>query len=153
VPADLIDAVIAQLEQDVAVTTAFGDTWNQVLQTGTAKFFADLADQVPAPYAVLQELDESYDYMTRVAGGVVNYTAPGQMQVDIWAPDRLQARQLGFVVAKSLNDAPLAWPDQTLMEFRLIRSMFIPSPAGSGPGVPIMFHRMFLFEYVYSGAI
>ncbi len=152
-PADLIDAVIAQLESDSNVTTAFGDTWNQVAQTGVAKFFTDMADQVDPPYAVFQELGESYDYMTRVIGGVVNYTAPGQMQCDIWAPDRYQARQLGQLVARSLDDAPLVWPAQQLMEFRLIRSSFIPNPAGSGVGVPIMFHRVFFFEFMYSGTL
>lgn len=151
-PMDLIDAVIAQLEASAAVTGAFGDTWNQVAQTGVAKFFADVAGEVAEPYAVLSEVGESYNYMTAIAGGRVNYTAPGQMRISIWAPDRYQARQLGLLVASTLNDAPLQWPgeDDTML-FRLAQSMFM----GKGVGVacPIVFNRVFIFEYEYSGVM
>ena len=152
-PNDLLDAVIASLENNAAFNLAFGDTWNQAAQTGTAKVFADVADQVPVPYAILTEAGETYDYMTAVAGGAVNYTSQGTMQVDIWAADRYQTRTLGLVIGKTLNDGPVAWPLANTMSFRLARSMFVPAPGQSGPGVAIIFHRVFIFEYYYSGVM
>ena len=150
---DLLDAVIATLENDTTTSEAFGDTWNQTAQTGVAKFFSDVVDQVAPPYAVLTEIGEGYDYQSRVAGGVVPFICTGQMQIDIWATGRYQTRTLGFDIAKTLNDAPLAWPLESTMEFRLMRSMYVPVPGQTGSGSPTMFHRIFIFEYVYSGAL
>ncbi len=151
-PADLIDAVIAHLEGDQAVRSAFGDTWDQAAQTGVAKFFSDLVAQVDAPWCQIVEAGESYEYMTRAPGGVVNFTSPGTMLFSIHADSRVETRALGLVVAQSLEDANLQWEGQRLMEFRLIRSQFNPLPQ-SGPGVPVIFNRVFFFEYVYSGSL
>ncbi len=151
-PLDLIDAVIAQLEATPAVTTAFGDTWNQATQTGISKFFGDLVDQVSAPWCQITEIGEAYNFMTAQVGDLISYTSAGQMTFSIWAPDRLQARQLGFVVYKALNDSQLFWPAQGLMYFRMSSSSFQPQTS-TGPGVPLMFNRVFLFEYMYSGSL
>ncbi len=51
-PADLIDAVIAHLEGDQAVRSAFGDTWDQATGVGVPKFFSDLVAQVDAPWCL-----------------------------------------------------------------------------------------------------
>ncbi len=149
---DLIDAVIAQLESVPAVTTAFGDTWDQVTQTGVAKFYSDPVDQIDPPWCQITEIGETYEFMTRAQGGLVNFTSPGQMTFSIWAADRLQARQLGIVIYKALNDYPLAWPGDELMTFRMTSSHFVPTQS-TGPGVPIMFNRVFIFEYMYSGSL
>ena len=150
---DLLDAVVGLLEQSTAFNAAFGDTWNQSLQTGIAKVFADVADQVPEPYAILTETGETYQYMTAVQGGQVSYLATGQMVCDIWAPGRYQTRTLGMIIASILNDAPLVWPLETAMEFRLLQSQFVRMPGQSGAAVPIVFHRVFVFEYMYSGVM
>jgi hypothetical protein len=150
---DLLDAIVSTLENNAAFTAAFGDTWNQAAQTGTAKVFADFADQFALPYAVLTETGETYEYMTHVSGGAVNFISPGQLQCDIWAAGRFQTRTLGWVVAKALNDASLVWPLENEMHFRLVRSLFAPMPGQSGAGVPIVFHRVFYFEYTYSGVM
>ena len=78
---DLIQAVIAQLEANSAIQTAFGDTWNQATQTGVAKFFADVVDQVPPPYCLIEEGGETYDFMT--SDPAINFTSPGQMSFRI----------------------------------------------------------------------
>ncbi len=150
---DLLDAIIVTLEANAGFTTAFGDTWNQSAQTGTAKVFADVADQVPPPWAVLTETGETYDYMTSVAGHQVSFTSPGQIMCDVWATDRYQTRVLGLTITAVLNDDPVVWVGGQIMLIRLVRSMFLPAPGQSGPGAPIMFHRVFIFEYVYSGVM
>lgn len=139
---DLIDAVIATLEMDVQVDAAFG----------SEKFWADYAPQVDPPYCVIQELGETYDYMTAVTGNIINYTSPGQMMFSIYAPGRYQTRQLGELIAKALNDAPLKWPQENTMIFRMVSSRFNPLPP-TGPGVPTVFNRIFVFEYTYSGSL
>lgn len=150
---DLIDAVIATLENDAAVTEAFGDTWDQAAQTGVAKFFADYAPSVDTPYCVIGELGERYDYMMRARGGVVNFTAPGTMAFSIFAAGRLEARMLGMTVAKSLNDASLTLDSgEIVMEFRLINSLFNPIPQ-TGIVAPTVFNRVFIFEYMFQGSL
>jgi hypothetical protein len=150
---DLLDAVIVTLEGNSGFTSAFGDTWNQAAQTGVAKVFADVADQVPLPYAVLTEIGESYEYMTSVANSQVSFTCTGQLQADIWAPSRYLTRTLGLTIATALNDDGLAWTGGQIMMFRASRSLFLPAPGQSGPGVPVSFHRVFIFDYVYSGVM
>ena len=154
---NLIEAVIAQLEGNGAVTGLFGDTWNQATQSGTAKFFADLVDQVPAPYCLIEEVGESYQFMTRAGPpGMVqrNFIATGQMSFKIFTEDRGDARFLGFAVAQALNDAPLSWPaENDTMEFRMGRSMFLPMTDPSGPNTAILFCRVFVFDYVYSASL
>jgi hypothetical protein len=153
---DLIQAVIEQLEFSSIIQIAFATNWNQSTQTGIPKFFADLVDQVPAPYCLIEEAGETYDFMT--VGGpmgqlATNFTSPGQMSFTIFAPSRSQARRLGFVVALALNDAPLAWPAGETMVFRMSRSWFMPMTQPSGPGVAVLFCRKFLFDYMYSASL
>jgi hypothetical protein len=153
VPLDLVDAVIAQLESVPAVQNAFGDTWATLgPPNGVSKFFTDIADQVPPPWCVISEVGETYEFMTAQMGDLIAFTAPGQLTFSIWAPDRYQARQLGLVCYKALNDHPLVWPAQSLMQFRMMQSSFVPNTS-TGPGVPIMFNRIFVFEYMYSGSL
>ena len=151
---DLIDAVVEALESDINVTGAFGDTWNQQLQTGVSKFFADISDQVPLPYCVIMEIGETYEYMTRASQDQVWFTSPGTMTFDIYASDRLETRQLGFVIGKSLNDNPLAWPvgGGETMVFRMSKSQFL-GMQQIGPQAPITFRRLFTFDYMYQGAL
>lgn len=153
---DLIQAVIEQLETNSTVQIAFGSTWNQAAQTGVPKFFADLVDQVPAPYCLIEEGGETYDFMTK-SGPIgqleTAFTSPGQMSFRIFAPSRSQARQLGFVLAIALNDAPLVWPAGETMVFRMSRSWFMPMTQPSGPNVSVLFCRAFLFDYMYSASL
>lgn len=156
----IAQAVIAHLEQDQAVQSLFGDTWNQAAQTGIAKFFTDISDQVQAPYCVISEIGETYQFNTMSTTGPgggnieTSFLSPGQMLFKIFAGDRGQARQLGFSIAKSLNDAPLSWPvNKNTMLFRMNKSWFIEIGDPSGPGEPIVFCRAFLFDYTYSATL
>jgi hypothetical protein len=154
---DLIQAVIQQLENNSVVQTAFGSTWNQAAQTGVPKFFADQVDQVSPPYCLIEEGGETYDFMTR-SGPIgqlqTNFDSPGRMSFQIFAPGRGQARQLGFVIATALNDAPLSWPaENNTMMFRMSRSWFMPMTQPSGPGVATLFCRAFVFDYMYSASL
>lgn len=154
---DLIQSVVEQLNQSLAIESAFSETWNQSAQTGVAKFFADVIDQVAPPYCLIKESGEQYDFMT-MSGmpGMAShpFTAKGQMSFKVFAATRLQARQLGYALAETLNDAPLSWPSQNdTMLFRMGRSWFIPMTEPSGPGTAILFCRAFLFEYEYSASI
>jgi hypothetical protein len=153
----LIDSVIAWLEQDQAVIALFGDTWNQAPQTGMAKFFADVVDQVPLPYCLIQEIGETYQFQTMsgIPGTQTHpFVAPGKMLFRIFADSREGTRQLGFAVARSLNDAPLAWPGESNeMVFRMGQSRFVPLSQPSGPNVPVIFCREFIFDYEYSASL
>lgn len=152
-------AVVAWLEQDQAVASLFGDTWNQATQTGVAKLFTDLIDQVPLPYCLIEEVGEQYQFMTESTQGpgdntTIPFMSPGQMKFTIFASDRGQTRQLGFAIAKSLNDAPLSWPTgENTMLFRMNRSLFVEMPAPSGPNVPVLFCRAFVFDYEYNATL
>lgn len=155
---DLIQAVIAQLEGNAPLQSLFGDTWNQAAQTGVSKFFADLVDQVALPYCLLEETSEQYQYMTRSGPSLnqmeVNFASNGQMRCLVFAESRASTRFLGFAIAQALNDAPLQWPGENdTMQFRMLRSRFIPMPDPSGPGVSVLFCREFFFEYDYSASL
>lgn len=154
----LIEQVILTLESSPIFTTAFGDNYDQATMTGTAKVFADFADQVPLPYVVLTEPGESYDFMSASqgppSGGWTNYVATGQMAAEIYASSRFEVRTLGFIIASALNDKPFYWAginDQ--LTFRMLSSQFVPTTDPSGPIAPIMFRRIFVFEYVYSASL
>jgi hypothetical protein len=150
---DIIAAIIFNLELNPNFVIEFGDTWNQTTQTGVAKVFTDFSDQVPLPYTVISETGETYEYMTAVEGRT-NFTGAGQLVFDIFAANRTQTRLLGFVIAGALNDIVFEWPGiNNLMEFRMIRSEFVPTTDPSGPGVSIIFRRIFTFEYMYSSSL
>ncbi len=152
---DLCQAVVAQLAATSAVTSAFGDTWNDTTQTGVSKFFFDFAGQAAQPYLVALETWETYDFMTRTASlATVDYTAPGQIVIVIYQDDRQAARRLGVLVAAALNDqeAAITWTGGTLINFRIARAEFV--PVGTpGPGVPTVFRRVLTFDYTYESTL
>jgi len=142
-----------QLRTVSAVTSAFGDTWNPTTNTGVAKFFDDFAGQATEPYLVCMEIGESYEFMTRSVGlTLADYIATGQMSIYIYQSDRQAARALGVLVAAALNDEPMTWTGSQLMEFRMKQASFIPIGT-PGPGVPVVFSRLLIFDYVYSSSI
>jgi hypothetical protein len=150
---DLPAVLISLLEGSPLFNTAFGDTYNQQTQTGVPKVFCDFADQVPLPYCVITETGESYDYMTAVEGKT-NFTSVGKIRFDIYAGNRFQTRTLGFTIAGVLNDAPIYWAGiNDEMLFRMESSQFVPTVDPSGPDVPIMFRRVFIFGYEYSSSL
>jgi hypothetical protein len=143
---DLIDAVIATLESVPAVTTAFG------YSPGVVKLFSDIVDQVDLPYCQILETGEKYEFMTASLSKVFNFISPGSLLFSITAADRFQTRELGFVIGAALNDAQLHWPYDKLMYFRMSNSQFTPN-SDTGPGVPVVFNRVFVFDYTYQGSI
>jgi len=151
-PLDLVDAVIFQLKSVQQVTAAFGDTWNQQAQSGVAKFFNGVADQVPSPYCVITEAGETYDYMMRVAGNEVSFTSPGNLIFSVFASSAVLARNLGFLCGKALNDYPLQWPGDEAMSFRVANSRLNPV-TDIGAGQATVFNRVFTFAYEWQGVM
>lgn len=155
-PLDLVDAVIGNLEANLNVTGPFGDTWSEIAGTGVAKFFSDISDQVPLPYTIITETTESYEYQMTVNGNTA-FIATGQMRFDIYASARFTARALGWLIGKSLNDAPLYWPhsetSSPAMMFRLMSGTFIPVDTLSAAGAPIQFRRLLVFQYQYQASL
>lgn len=151
-PVNLIDAAAEWLRQS-ACAAAFGDTWDPETGSGTMKFFADWAAPGAAePYAVVQEIGESYEFMTARVGGERSYIATGRLQVAIYAPGRQQARDLGVSLCLALNDAPLSWPGDRLMYLRMAQASFVPMPQ-VGPGTPSQFVRLLIFDYQLSSSL
>ena len=149
---DLADAAIEALRA-TPVAAAFGDTWNAAAQTGVIKFFGDWSYIPSLPYAVIEEVGETYQYMTPAGNALspntVNYIADGQMTVTVLQSGRLAARQLGVLVASVMNDAALQWPAAGLMYLRMASAFFRPVPA-QGPQSPTVFCRVITFNYEYS---
>lgn len=150
-PLDLVDAVEQALRASECAGL-FGDTWDQLNQTGIRKFFADYADSADFPYLVIGEVGESYEYMTHGPGNNRPYLAHGTLAVNVMATGRRDARELGYAVGRALNDAHLHYIDQRHMSLRLASAQFIPSPL-SGPGTPTVFVRMLTFSYDNQGAL
>ena len=154
---DIADAVLEQLRAS-ACAELFGDTWvptpgSSGQGTGTPKFFGDYGSDPMQPYAVCQEIGETYEYMTPTAGDYRAYIATGQLTVAVYADARDQARELGIQVAFALDDAILTWPRcVNFMLLRLNSASFVPTPQ-TGPNTPTVFLRMLTFDFQYQGAM
>ena len=150
-PQDLADAVCQQLRASPCAEL-FGDTWDASQTTpGVMKFFTDWAGDSAAPWLVVEEVGETYEFQTAGDGNYRPYIATGQTLVRIYAADRAQARALGIQVAIVLDDPAMAWvgfPD--LMSFRLLSAAFLPQ-IEPGPSVPTIFRRVLTFQHQYSG--
>jgi hypothetical protein len=94
--------------------------------------------------------------------GGFNYIESGQLQVSVFAGSRLQARQLGWMLAGNvgsgagaLDDPALTFDEGALMYLRLKRAFFLPSPGVAPPGdsgtPAAVYHRVLLFDYRFSG--
>ena len=174
-PQSLFDAIIQQLRGNSAVTTAFGDTWVitdtipvNITDGNVCKFWSDYAGMIGnvlvgdpvEPYVVLEEIGESYDFMTPVSGGspYIAFLAAGTAIARIKAPSRALARSLGLKLCAAMNDMDVpgvTWPGEgtivsKLMMLRMRQASFAPSPA-VGPSTASVFSRVIAFDYEYQG--
>jgi hypothetical protein len=127
VPSDLADAVLTVLRGSPCAA-AFGDTWDSVAQAGVQKFFADWGYAPAEPYAVIEEIGESYEFYSPGPGNVRPYVATGRLRVSIAAPSRASARSLGVAVCAALNDSDasgFAWPGEHSMYLRMDSASFV----------------------------
>lgn len=138
--ADLIAAVVAQLQNNSPCATAFGDS------PSTPKFQSIQAFKAVLPYVRVLELPTSDMFQSAGQDGSPNYFEHGQLQVDVFATGESSARSLGKLVAAALNDAPLTFDDGKLLELRITSSFFAPEP-DPGPGTAIVYHRVLTFLY------
>lgn len=150
---DICDAVITQLRNSPCAAL-FGDTYVQgVTPPGVMKFFADWAGDTPIPWLAVEEIGESYEYMTAQSGSLYSYIATGQTVISIFHNSRAQARLLGVAVAAALDDQNMIWAGfDNLMLFRLVTARFEPD-SDVGPGSATIFKRVLIFNHQYSGAL
>lgn len=115
---------------------------NNVLVT-----YTDYAGQEDTPFAVVTEPSEQRQYYSPGSTtGTWSYS-PGQLQVDIYAADREQARTLGRQVAAALLDASISLGDGGRVDaLRLQSEGFVPL-ADTGITTPAIFHRLLVFSY------
>lgn len=154
VPLDLADALIQQLVRSPCAAL-FGDTWDPGTQTGTPKFYAEYAGDVPEPYLVFMEVGESYTFFTPGPGNTRPFLADGQIMAMIYMSNRLVARQLGIAVCAALNDADslgMTWVNGYLKAFRMMQASFMPIPQ-VGPGTASVFNRVITYQYQTQGAL
>ncbi len=151
---DLADALIQQLARSPCAGL-FGDTWDPSTQSGVPKFYAEYAGDVPQPYLVFMEVGESYTFMSPGPGNNRPFLADGTIQAMIFAPDRYQARTLGWAVCQALNDADvngMVWNGGRLTALRMMNASFVPIPQ-TGPGSVSIFARAIPFSYQWQGSL
>ncbi len=157
VAGDLADALIQQLVRSPCAAL-FGDTWDPETQTGTPKFYAEYAGDVDQPYLVFMEVGETYTFMSPGPSNNRPFLADGQVQVMIYAPNRLQARTLGIHVCQALNDADvngMVWVGPMsgrLTALRMLNASFVPIPQ-TGPSSVSIFARAIPFQYQWQGSL
>lgn len=145
----LVDATLQELRRSPCAGL-FGDTWDGA--AGLQKFAADYAPEVDAPWLVVLEPGETYEYMSPDEGNHRPFLADGMLQVVIYAAGRQEARDLGDAVARALNDVELRWVGAQWRYLRLASAGY--QPVGStGPGVPTLFSRVLSFSYAYQGVL
>jgi hypothetical protein len=148
----LASAIFEQLRGNPVLVNAFGDTYNAQAATGISKFSADYATQVPLPWLIETEPNETTQYMSRVSSNQVHYITTGTVNLAVYADDRDQAKFLGEYVADVLMDALLAWPGIKPMNLRDGRAGFVPLEKAIGPHGPgSIFQRIVVFDYEFSG--
>lgn len=109
--------------------------------------YTDYAAQDDVPYAVVTEPSEQRQYYSAgAAPGTWSYS-PGQLQVDVYAADREQARVLGRRISAALLDASIALGDGGRVDALRLRSDGFVPIADAGINTPAIFNRMLVFSY------
>lgn len=144
-PWDLIAACIAWLYATPDVANAFGGAADA---TGRRKFFSDYAlPKTSPPYAVFNEPVEVENYETPDDSGLRSSVAHGVFELEVFATEKLVARQLADMIARSLNDAPLVFTDGILLYLRRSERRY-PTLRSPGDGENVtLYKRTLEFEY------
>lgn len=138
----LIDEIVRHVRETLA--GPFGDD----LTDAGCKVWGDLVPPESLPWGVLYEVGESYTFMTRAGEPGTPYLADGQINMDVFAADREQARTLGVQVAHALDDCEsLLSPEEgPVMMLRVVRAAFVPV-ATVAPGSGAIFQRSLTISY------
>jgi len=141
---DLPAAMIGWLRASPSVVTAFAENTNAL---ATTKFWADAARPgVALPWAVYEERDGEVQSMT-AARGMTCSIETGIVRFTIVAPAKKLARDLGRLVVKALDDAPLLFADGRLMYLRAQSASFQPV-ADIAPASPTAHARVIDFRFM-----
>ncbi|WP_406699229.1 hypothetical protein V5E97_10165 [Singulisphaera sp. Ch08] len=141
---DLPAAMIGHLRATPAVVTAFGENRAAL---ATTKFWADSARRgVILPWAVYEETDSDITYMT-TTGSVAPSIETGQIRFKVVSDEKKMARDLGRLLAETLNDAPLVFDDGLLMNLRA-RTPFSVPIAHVCADHPTAYARVIVFDYM-----
>jgi hypothetical protein len=133
-----------------SVVTAFGE---QYASPGLKKLWTDKAEGSPKlPYMVVTEVSETVDYESPDDSGVAHGFGLGTLQLSVFAATKIQARQLGELVASCLKDAPLTFADGVLMELRPAGRYFeVEDDVAAGSAT--LYHRIIDFQYKVQRAV
>lgn len=139
----LIDEVVRVIRASVGADFGDGNT------DATCKVYSDFAPPRDYPYAVVYELAESYDFMTRPTDGPRAYIANGTLQIDVYDGDRGGAKDLGVSVIAAISDNESSFDpdDGPVMALMPMGARFTPytQPGPDGPAQG--FVRSLTFSY------
>ena len=107
-PADLLEAIVAHLVADATVTAALtGGVW------------ADAAPpDAPPPLLTIADISETADYQSVDGGGSIPLNDTAEIQLNVYATSKADARAFMRLVETSLNDAPLTITTGTVLYLR-----------------------------------
>lgn len=146
---DLPAAIIGWLRANPTVVAAFAEN---TASPATTKFWADAARRgVALPWAVYEEASSDLLFMT-VTGTVAPSIETGQLRFKVVAAEKKQARDLGRLLAETLNDAPLVFDDGLLMNFRARSSFFVPVETCCADH-PNAYARVILFDFMVNRSV
>lgn len=139
---DLPAAMVGWIRGQPSVVAAFGEDTTAL---STTKFWGDEARAgVSLPWAVYEEIEGDTEYMT-AAGGVTSSIETGMVRFVVVAEGKKVARDLGRMLVKALNDAPLVFADGSLMLLRARKPSF--APVGDlAPNCPNAYARIIAFD-------
>ncbi|SIN70650.1 Protein of unknown function [Singulisphaera sp. GP187] len=145
---DLPAAMIAWLRASPSVVAAFAE--NTASPT-TTKFWADEARRgVGLPWAVYEETGSDLIYMT-VTESVAPSIETGQIRFTVVSAEKKRTRDLGRLVAETLNDAPLVFDDGLLMNLRARTPFSVPIEHVSADH-PAAYARVIVFDFMVNRA-
>lgn len=139
---DLPAAMIGWLRASPNVVAAFAEN---TASEATTKFWADSAKQgVQLPWAIYEEIEGDIQYMSEAAD-VRNTIETGVVRFIVVSPGKKTARDLGRLLTKTLDDAPLLFADGILMYLRAKKPFFVPI-ADVVADSPTGYARVVIFE-------
>jgi hypothetical protein len=134
--------VLGWLRAQPTIVSAFAEDTSSI---ATTKFWGDEARQgVALPWAIYEEVEGDIMYMTS-AGGATASIESGLLRFLVVAEGKKAARDLGRMLTRALNDAPLVFQDGVLMLLRARKPSFVPV-GDLAPGVPNAYARLIVFE-------
>lgn len=139
---DMPSAMIAWLRATPAVVAAFGE---DASAHATTKFWADVTpSKVDLPWATYEETGSEFMYMT---GDPPPSIETGQLRFIVVTEAKKEARDLGRLLAETLNDAPLVFDDGLLMYLRAKAPFFVPI-GNILPGASTGYSIVLVFDFM-----